>query len=57
MTNAETKFLKEIRDNTKQLERIAKRLDAISRQLVSIAEQTEPKGEANDYGRKDKDAV
>lgn len=41
MTNIEQKWLKEIRDNTKQLERIAKRLDAISRQLDKLDCKTE----------------
>ena len=36
MTNVEIKLLQQIRDNTKQLERIAKRLDTISRQLEHI---------------------
>lgn len=42
MEKTEQKWLKEIRDNTKQLERIAKRLDAISRQLDRLDRKTEP---------------
>lgn len=42
MTNTEQKWLKEIRDNTKQLERIAKRLDAIHRQLDRLDRKDEP---------------
>lgn len=41
MIDIERQWLKEIRDNTKQLKRIADKLDVISKQ---IAEQTEPKG-------------
>ena len=45
MTNTELKWIKEIRDNTKQLERIAKRLDVISRQLDRLDRKTENSSE------------
>lgn len=34
MTNTEQKWLKEIRDNTRQLKRIADKLDVIARAIV-----------------------
>ena len=51
MTNTEQKWLREIRDNTKQLERIAKRLDTIHRQLDRLDRKDESQSKSQyDFG-------
>ena len=42
MTNIEAKWLQEIRDNTKQLKRIADKLDVIARLVVNKSEVDAP---------------
>lgn len=39
MTNMEAKWLQEIRDNTKQLKRIADKLDVIARLLQEMPQE------------------
>ena len=42
MTNTEQKWLKEIRDNTEQLKRIADKLDVIARLMANENEEAPP---------------
>ena len=46
MTNKETMWLKEIRDNTKQLKRIADKLDVIARLVANKSEADTPQTES-----------
>jgi hypothetical protein len=45
MTNIEAKWLQEIRDNTKQLKRMADKLDVIARLVVNKSEADTPQTE------------